>query len=189
MEDSGPAPQPTSKPFTKAPMKAPTKPPISPPPSGKPSTKAPIKAPTKPPINVSTITSTATESPTSVCKDESNQVFYVNKKFKYKSCDWLRNMKNQSKINKICNKNKDANYYCRETCNSCDDWIGKTHNPGVKLNGSIPSGNQCIDADGSFWVDNKYQYKDCNWLQCAAPKKKRKKICTYDGTYAYLHIS
>ena len=166
MEDSGPAPQPTTKPPTKAPIEAPTKSPI---------TKTPVKAPTKSPI-------TKTETPTSICKDKFNGVFYINKKLKYKSCNWLRNLK-KSKINKTCKRNKDANYYCRETCNSCEDWIGKTHNPGVKLNGSIPSSNECINADGLFWVDNKYKYKDCNWLQFTAPKKKKKKICTYDGTY------
>merc|ERR1712183_103378 len=176
LEDSGPAPQPTPKPFTKAPIMTPTKSPISPPPSDKPSTKAPIMSPTKSPISpppfgippittpTSTFTSTATESPTSSCEDASNGVFYVNKKLKYKSCYWLSNLSN-NKIIKLCKKKKDANYYCRETCNSCDDWRFNTHNPGVKLNGSIPSDKECIDADGLFWVDNEYKYQDCNWLK------------------------
>merc|ERR1712183_218435 len=117
LEDSGPAPQPTPKPFTKAPIMTPTKSPISPPPSDKPSTKAPIMSPTKSPISpppfgippittpTSTFTSTATESPTSSCEDASNGVFYVNKKLKYKSCYWLSNLSN-NKIIKLCKKKK-----------------------------------------------------------------------------------
>merc|ERR1712228_674107 len=109
--DSSPAPAPTKAPSINnpPPIQNPIRPPTNPPPIQNP-TKSPTQAPYNPPSSPIESTSTSTESPTS-CTDEDNGVFYINKKLKYKGCDWLKKNKN-NKIKRYCNRYKDAKYYC-----------------------------------------------------------------------------
>jgi CubicO group peptidase (beta-lactamase class C family)/ribosomal protein L24E len=149
---------------------------------------SPITAPVASPTTTSPVQAPVEVPPGTgkVCEDSDGQVFWVNSRQGYKSCKWLRNKKKWKK--KLCKLNNgDASYYCRETCNSCSYWNGNdSHNPEIKLSGPIPAPNQCINADGLFWVKKLSVYQTCTWLANDASKSVRRSICSWNTPGDYV---
>ena len=116
--------------------------------------------PTRQPSNIPSISLSllpSVQSSVTSCSDSDNVEFSR----KEKHCKWLRNK--PARIVKQCKVGRDAYFYCKDTCDSCD-------------------GTSCSDNDNvKFSVGRKD--KNCEWLRNKSPIKIAKHCKVATGSY------
>jgi CubicO group peptidase (beta-lactamase class C family) len=161
-------PPPTAPPTTPTmtPNALPTPTPPTTPPASIP-TKAPQASPTPPPTSV-------VEDP-QPCGDADTPI-WINKRKGFKSCAWLAG-RNYWK-NYLCGWDTDADFYCRETCDSCSRWDDDAAYTPV----GRPS--SCFDLDDvEVYINDNHGWKDCSWL--AGQKGVQNNQCGYNTDADY----
>lgn len=85
------------------------------------------------------------------CDDDMMASFFVDANRGFKNCGWLMTvLKNYPPwFDKLCLPGQAAHGVCEETCKKCFD--------------------TCEDRAGTFFVNARHGYQDCNWLSTRAP--------------------
>jgi hypothetical protein len=117
------------------------------------------------------------------CVDDTNAVFAVNNRITGKTCKWLG--ASLARKTTYCKPSNNAFYFCRETCESCDELYDAFPSaaPSEELPDPLDDG-ECQDDDAVNFLWGNVE-KNCAWLRNQAAKPSRKEIVCVPENDAY----